>query len=163
MTSSSQADDRLRASVGASTRDTLRAGSSAGPLEACDCVLYPRTEEEVVAALRFAEAHRVAIVPYGGGTAVNGGLEPSAEDMRAAALSGRIALHLGLLNRVLSVNVVDLTVVAQPGVLGPELEEALRPHGLTARFFPQSFQKSSIGGWVATRAGGKCKPHFDRS
>lgn len=151
---STSAEDRLRASVGASTRDTLRAGVGAGTLLACDCVVYPQNEAEVTAALRFASTHHLAIVPYGGGTAVSGGLEPSAEDVSAAALNGRVALHLGRMNRVIHVNDVDLTVTVQPGVLGPELEDALRPRGLSARFFPQSFAKSSVGGWVATRAGG---------
>jgi alkyldihydroxyacetonephosphate synthase len=151
----STADDvRLRASVGASLRDTVRAGISAGHLEATDAVIFPCSEAQVLAALRFASDHRVAVVPYGGGTCVSGGLEPSEAEMRSAGLDGRIALHLGRMADVIAINLVDLTCTVQPGCLGPALEKALRPHGLTARFFPQSFAESTVGGWVATRAGG---------
>lgn len=156
--------ERLRASVGASLRDTVRAGASAGPLQAADAVVYPSSEAEVLAALRFASEHKVAVVPYGGGTCVSGGLEPSASELQAAGLVGRIALHLGRMSDVVAISEVDLTCTVQPGCLGPALEKALKPHGLTARFFPQSFAESSVGGWAATRAGGHFATgptHFD--
>mmetsp|Transcript_61377 Transcript_61377/g.168508 ORF Transcript_61377/g.168508 Transcript_61377/m.168508 type:complete len:703 (-) Transcript_61377:41-2149(-) len=145
--------ERMRASVGASLRDGLRVGANAGSFEATDAVVYPRSEAEVLAALKWGSDARVCVVPYGGGTAVSGGLEPSEDDV-AGLSGGRIAMHMGYMSKVLEVNEQDLTVTVQPGCLGPLLEEELRPYGLTARFFPQSFTESTVGGWVATRAAG---------
>ena len=72
--------ERMRASVGASLRDGLRVGANAGAFEATDAVVYPRNEAEVLAALKWGSDQRVCVVPYGGGTAVSGGLEPSEDD-----------------------------------------------------------------------------------
>ena len=94
---------------------------------------------------------------------MTGGLEPSAGDVRHLP-GGRAALNLERMDRVLAVNAVDLTATCEPGVVGPALEAALKPHGLTARFFPQSFQHSTVGGWAATRAAGHFATgptHFD--
>jgi alkyldihydroxyacetonephosphate synthase len=89
----------------------------------------------------------VAVVPFGGGTSVVGGVEPRFD-------APAISLDLTRLDRVLEVDPVSRPARVQAGVLGPGLENQLRPHGLTLRHFPQSFEFSTLGGWLATRAGG---------
>jgi alkyldihydroxyacetonephosphate synthase len=92
----------------------------------------------------------VAASPYGGGSSVVGGVEPPHDgDYR-----GAVSIDLGKLDRVLEVDRASRAARIQGGVLGPALEDQLRPHGLTLRHFPQSFEFSSLGGWIATRSGG---------
>ena len=98
--------------------------------------------------LSWAEAEGAAVVPFGGGTSVVGGVE--------ARLGERpvVSLDLRRLDRVLEVDAESLAARIQAGATGPGLEEQLREHGLTLRHFPQSFEYSTLGGWIATRAGG---------
>ena len=91
-----------------------------------------------------------AAIPYGGGTSVVGGVEPRVGD----GYAGAVTIDLGALDRVLEVDPVSRAARIQAGVLGPALEEQLAEHGLTLRHFPQSFEYSTLGGWIATRAGG---------
>ena len=91
-----------------------------------------------------------AAIPYGGGTSVVGGVEPRVGD----AYAGAVTIDLGALDRVLEVDPVSRAARIQAGVLGPALNEQLAEHGLTLRHFPQSFEYSTLGGWIATRAGG---------
>ncbi len=89
------------------------------------------------------------MIPFGGGTSVVGGVEPRLEGDRPA-----VTLDLRRLDRVLEVDPASLAARIQAGAVGPMLEEGLREHGLTLRHFPQSFEYSTLGGWIATRAGG---------
>jgi alkyldihydroxyacetonephosphate synthase len=115
-----------------------------------DFVAYPRDEAEVAALLDWATAARVVAIPYGGGSSVVGGVEaPRGGDYR-----GAISIDLGRLDRVLEIDRSSRAARIQAGVLGPALEDQLRPHGYTLRHFPQSFEVSSLGGWIATRSGG---------
>lgn len=123
----------------------LRRGDVANPT---DAVVWPETEEQVAAVLDAAAERGIAVVPFGGGTSVVGGLE-------AAPDRPSVTLHLGRLSRVVAVDPVASTAVVQAGILGPALEQQLNPHGLTLGHFPQSFQYSSLGGWIATRSGGQ--------
>ena len=91
-----------------------------------------------------------AAIPYGGGTSVVGGIEPRLGDR----YSGAVTIDLGALDRVLEVDRVSRAARIQAGVLGPALNSQLAEHGLTLRHFPQSFEYSTLGGWIATRAGG---------
>ncbi|HEX4717346.1 MAG TPA: FAD-binding oxidoreductase [Thermoleophilaceae bacterium] len=112
-----------------------------------DWVAHPRDEADVEAILEWAADARVAVIPYGGGTSVVGGVE--------ARFDGpAVSLDIRALNRVLEVDRVSSAARIQAGVLGPALEDQLREHDLTLRHFPQSFEFSSLGGWIATRAGG---------
>ena len=86
-------------------------------------------------------------MPYGGGSSVVGGVEPRFD-------GPALTLDLGRLDRVVEVDATSRAARVQGGVLGPHLEDQLRPHGLTLRHFPQSFEFSTLGGWLATRAGG---------
>jgi alkyldihydroxyacetonephosphate synthase len=89
----------------------------------------------------------VAAIPFGGGTSVVGGVEP--RDLYAA-----VSIDMRSLDQVLEVDPVSRAALIQAGATGPRLEEQLREHGLTLRHFPQSFEYSTLGGWIATRAGG---------
>lgn len=115
-----------------------------------DFVAYPREESDVERVLEWCAAERVAVVPYGGGTSVVGGVEPRV----GSAYAGVISLDLSLLDRVLEVDEVSRAARIQAGALGPGLEAQLAEHGLTLRHFPQSFELSTLGGWIATRAAG---------
>ena len=141
-------DPAARAShtYGKAYRDVVRA--LAGDLRgAPDAVGCPRTEAEVVQLLDWAGSAGIAVVPYGGGSSVVGGVEFRGE-------GPWLSLDLTALDRVLEVDPVSRAARIQGGALGPVLEGQLRPHGLTLRHFPQSFEFSTLGGWLATRAGG---------
>ncbi|HEY8143351.1 MAG TPA: FAD-binding oxidoreductase, partial [Kofleriaceae bacterium] len=140
---------RLRHTYGKAYPDLAR--GFAGRFEpAPDLVAFPRDEEAIWAVLDFCAARRLAVIPFGGGTSVVGGVEPTVGERHAGALS----LDLGRLNRVVEVDPVSRAARIQAGVLGPDLEAQLTEHGLTLRHFPQSFEFSTLGGWLATRAGG---------
>ncbi|HKO37150.1 MAG TPA: FAD-binding oxidoreductase [Solirubrobacterales bacterium] len=113
-----------------------------------DLVAFPRDESEIEAVLSWAEAEGAAVIPFGGGTSVVGGVEPRVGERLV------VSLDLRRLDRVLEVDPVSLAARIQAGATGPGLEEQLREQGLTLRHFPQSFEYSTLGGWIATRAGG---------
>nr|MBA3328477.1 FAD-binding oxidoreductase [Solirubrobacterales bacterium] len=115
-----------------------------------DVVARPRDERDVEAVLTWAAGAGVAVVPYGGGTSVAGGVQCEIP----ARLNGAVSLDLGALDRVLEVDAVSRAARIQAGAAGPVLEEQLAAQGLTMRFYPQSFEFSTLGGWIATRAGG---------
>ena len=115
-----------------------------------DVVAHPRSEDEVEAILDWALSAGAAVIPFGGGTSVVGGVEAAG----CESYSGVVTIDLKALDRVLEVDPVSLSARIQAGATGPGLEEQLGEHGLTLRHFPQSFQFSTLGGWVATRAGG---------
>ncbi|MGH2922836.1 MAG: FAD-binding oxidoreductase, partial [Solirubrobacterales bacterium] len=91
-----------------------------------------------------------AAIPFGGGTSVVGGVEARVGD----GYDGVVSIDLSRMNRVLDVDATSRAALIQAGATGPALEQQLREHGLTLRHFPQSFEYSTLGGWIATRAGG---------
>jgi alkyldihydroxyacetonephosphate synthase len=115
-----------------------------------DVVIAPRTERELELALEWCSNGRVAAIPYGGGTSVVGGVTPAVGD----GYNGAASIDLRALDGVLEVDEVSRAACIQAGALGPGLEAQLARHGLTLRHFPQSFEYSTLGGWIATRAGG---------
>ncbi len=142
-------ESRIRHTYGRAYPDIVR-GFRGDFAPAPDLVGRPRNESEVVAALDWASDAKVAVIPYGGGTSVVGGVEPRVSRDFAATLS----LDLRGLDRVLEVEPASLTARIQAGALGPALERDLARQDLTLRHFPQSFEFSTLGGWIATRAGG---------
>lgn len=114
-----------------------------------DVVAMPRDEADVVAVLDWASAVDAVVIPYGGGSSVVGGVESPDHDERPV-----ISCDLGRLDRVLEVDRVSRAALIEGGIFGPALEGQLRPLGLTLRHYPQSFEVSSLGGWIATRSGG---------
>jgi alkyldihydroxyacetonephosphate synthase len=146
---SSSAYDRASHSYGRGYRDVVRAFRRHYP-NPFDVVAFPRDEQEVVRVLEWCDRERIAATPYGGGSSVVGGVEPpSGGDWR-----GAVSIDLGRLDRVLEVDGVSRAARIQAGVYGPALEDQLRPQGYTLRHFPQSFEFSTLGGWIATRSGG---------
>ena len=138
--------DRAGHAHGKAYRDVVR--NLAGDVRhAPDLVLRPRTEAQLGDCLDWAAGAGVAVVPYGGGTSVVGGVEPRFE-------GPSVSVDLGALDQVLEIDRTSRAARIQAGVLGPHLEDQLRPYGLTLRHFPQSFEFSTLGGWLATRAGG---------
>jgi alkyldihydroxyacetonephosphate synthase len=141
--------DRASHTYGKSFRDTVR--GARGEFEpAPDQVAFPRSEADVVALLDWCTEARLAAIPYGGGSSVVGGVEaPGGDDYR-----GAVSIDLAGLGAVLEIDRSSRAARIQAGIYGPALEDALRPHGLTLRHFPQSFEFSTLGGWIATRSGG---------
>ena len=115
-----------------------------------DHVVHPESEAEIAAVLDWAADANVAVIPFGGGSSVCGGVDTVAPDR----FSGVVSLDLARLDQVLEVDKTSRAARIQGGIFGPALEAALRPEGLTLRHFPQSFEFSTLGGWVATRSGG---------
>jgi len=146
---SDSAEDRLIHSYGKSYPDSVRAFARHFP-EPPDLVVRPRDENEVIAVLDFANDIKAAVIPFGGGSSVVGGVETAVR----GNYRGVISLNLQRLNRVLEVDEQSRAARIQAGALGPHLETQLKPKGLTLRHFPQSFQYSTLGGWIATRSGG---------
>ncbi|MBL7497669.1 FAD-binding oxidoreductase [Frankia sp. CNm7] len=147
---------RVRHSRGRSTLDllALRAGdASAAP----DAVLTPASHDEVAAVLAACAEHRVAVVPFGGGTSVVGGLAP-----RRAGFAAVVALDLRRMDRLLDVDPVSLTATLQPGLRGPDAEALLAEHGLTLGHIPQSWEYATIGGFAATRSAGQASSGYGR-
>jgi alkyldihydroxyacetonephosphate synthase len=141
--------ERASHTYGKSFRDVVRAlrrDFAAAP----DVVAFPRNEDDVAALLGWCADVRAMAIPYGGGSSVVGGVEAPPD----AAFAGAVSIDLSRLDRVLEVDRTSRAARIQAGVLGPALEEQLRPHGVTLRHFPQSFEFSSLGGWIATRSGG---------
>ena len=134
---------------GKSYRDVVRGfrGELAHPP---DVVALPETEADVVDLLDWCAGSGVAAIPYGGGSSVVGGVEADVGDGYAGALS----IDLTRLDRVLEIDRVSRAARIQAGALGPVLEDQLRPEGYTLRHYPQSFEFSTLGGWLATRSGG---------
>lgn len=151
-------DDELRRgrTRGKSTPDLLRA--RAGDLaDAPDVVVRPGSHDEVAAVLAYAVEHHLAVVPFGGGTAVTGGLVAARE-----GFAGVVSLDLARMRRLLAVDTVSMTATLEPGLRGPEAEALLAEHGLTLGHFPQSFEFASIGGFAATRSSGQSSAGFGR-
>ncbi len=115
-----------------------------------DFVACPRDKADLERLLEWCSGEGVAAIAYGGGTSVVGGVSP----VLAPAYNGAITIDLGALDRVLEVNPVSRSACIQGGATGPALEAQLSEHGLTLRHFPQSFEYSTLGGWIATRAAG---------
>jgi alkyldihydroxyacetonephosphate synthase len=146
---SNEPHTRASHALGKSYADVVR-GFRGRFQDAPDFVARPRDEAEIERLLEWCSAERVAAIPYGGGTSVVGGIEP----LVGPSYNGAIAIDLGALRRVLEVDQVSRAALIQGGATGPDLEAQLAEHGLTLRHFPQSFELSTLGGWIATRAAG---------
>ncbi len=145
----SSKSERMAHTYGKSFGDLVRAfhGDFKSPP---DWVFFPETEEQVASLMLYCEREDVALVPYGGGTSVVGGVETPLEK----GFRGVVTVSLRKLDRVLEISRLSRSARIQAGATGPRLEEALAGEGLTLRHFPQSFEFSTLGGWIATRAGG---------
>jgi alkyldihydroxyacetonephosphate synthase len=145
-------DDRHERAVhalGKAYRDIVRGHRGEFPCPP-DLVAFPADEAEVTEVFERAAEWGAAVIPFGGGTSVVGGIEPRLEDAERPSIS----LDLGRLDSVFEVDRESLAARMGAGMRGPALENRLRAEGLTLRHYPQSFEYATLGGWIATRAGG---------
>jgi len=115
-----------------------------------DAVVYPEGEDDLLRLLEAAERRSIALIPYGGGTSVVGGVEPEVPP----GWNGVVSVDLSRMNRIRFLDPVGCRVRVEAGIRGPDLEDALRREGMAFRLYPQSFQMSTLGGWIAARAAG---------
>jgi alkyldihydroxyacetonephosphate synthase len=138
--------ERVAHSYGKAYRDVVRAFRGKFDIPP-DVVAHPSDEADLERVLAWCEEAGAAAIPFGGGTSVVGGVEPPGD--RPA-----VSIDLKAMDRVVEVDRESRAALIQAGATGPGLEEQLREHELTLRHFPQSFEYSTLGGWIATRAGG---------
>jgi alkyldihydroxyacetonephosphate synthase len=148
--------DRLLHAGGKSTLDLLRRNNSAVQ-EAPDAVLLPGTDDEVAAILRYCSQHGIAVVPFGGGTSVVGGLDPIRGEFDAV-----VSLDLRRFDQLLAFDEVSGEAEFGAGVTGPQAEQLLGEHGFSLGHFPQSFEFASLGGYAATRSSGQDSAGYGR-
>jgi len=147
---------RLLRAGGKSTLDLLRRKDS-GIQDAPDAVLLPADEEEVAKVLRHCAAAGIAVVPFGGGTSVVGGLDPVRGDFAAV-----VSLDLRRLDQLHALDEVSGEAELGAGLTGPEAEKLLGAQGFSIGHFPQSFQFATIGGYAATRSSGQNSAGYGR-
>ncbi|MCH9799969.1 MAG: FAD-binding oxidoreductase [Actinomycetia bacterium] len=154
---STSAGDRLMHVSGCSLVDylQLRNGEAAVP----DAVVRPESHDSVHELLGFCSNNAIPVVPFGGGTSVVGGLNP---DRHGREETPWISISLERMNRLLDIDEISQTATVQPGITGPELEAVLARRGLTLGHIPQSWERASIGGYVATRSAGQTSTGFGR-
>jgi alkyldihydroxyacetonephosphate synthase len=141
-------DDRIVHTYGKSVRDLLRLRAGDIP-RVPDVVVYPGSEEEVQLVVDRAVAANAVLIPFGGGSNISGSLQAPPDETRPV-----ISVDMGRMNHVLAIDEESGLARIQAGVLGPDLEEQLKPRGWTLGHFPDSFTHSTLGGWVATRSSG---------
>ncbi len=134
----------------------LRAGNLAN---APDVVVYPRSADEVVALVKLAAAHDLALVPFGGGSSVVGGVT-GREDNEARVC---VTVDTTLMASLLSVDETAMTATAEAGIYGPALDTALAAHGFRLGHYPQSFEYSTLGGWIAARGAGQNSNRYGKA
>ena len=139
---------RLTHSAGMGYKDLLRLRTGALP-DYVDAVVRPSTEAEVQSVIGLCETASVQVIPYGGGSSVVGSFDVVRKEGQ-----GVISLDMGLMNKMISLDVGSLVATFQAGISGPDLESQLGAKGLTLGHFPQSFEYSTLGGWIATRGAG---------
>lgn len=152
---STDAEDRVRHARGQSLPDWLamRSGEfGAFP----DGVAHPNSGEQVRELLAWCAREGVAAIPYGGGTSVVGHLTP------VAAACPVLTIDLGSMDRLLALDRESQIATFEPGASGPRVEAQLRAEGYTLGHFPQSFELSTVGGWVATRSSGQQSLRYGR-
>jgi alkyldihydroxyacetonephosphate synthase len=149
--------ERAFHALGDSYHDLLRL--RAGDLStAPDAVLYPRGGDEVLRVLAYASEQNIAVIPFGGGSSVVGAVSGGAGPFKAS-----IALDLSGMDRVLGIDKDAGYATAEAGIYGPALEKALGTEGLTLGHFPQSFEFSTLGGWIAHRGAGQSSHGYGRA
>ena len=140
--------ERLIHSYGKSFRDLWRIRHGIVN-NSSDCVIYPESEQEVSLIVKFASEFNVVLIPFGSGSNIAGCLDANDSSNRMI-----ISLDMKLMDKVLSVDKKSNTARIQPGAVGPDMEKQLNTFGFTLGHFPDSFEYSTLGGWVATRSAG---------
>lgn len=148
--------DRLAHAGGKSTIDLLRRKDS-GVQDAPDAVVLPGSDDDVAAILGYCSQQRIAVVPFGGGTSVVGGLDPVRGEFDAV-----VSLDLRRFDSLLALDVVSGEAELGAGVTGPEAERLLGQHGFSLGHFPQSFEYATVGGFASTRSSGQDSAGYGR-
>jgi len=143
-------ETRLSHTYGKSYHDLIRIRRRIFP-QAPDAVLFPGNEKELEKIVAWAAENEIALVPWGGGTSVVGGVEATVSENQ----KGLVALDLKRMNRVIKIDRESMLADCEAGIRGPKLEQELQKSGLTLSHYPESFEYSSLGGWVATRSAGQ--------
>ena len=151
------ATTRILHAGGKSTPDLIRRRSG-DALDAPDAVVFPGTAEEVRAVLALCVQRKLAVVTFGGGTSVVGGVEPL-----RGRFAGVITVDMARMDKLLHVDSLARTATFEAGIRGPAIEAALAPYGMTLGHFPQSHQEATLGGYVATRSAGQASTGYGRS
>ncbi|MGZ4592292.1 MAG: FAD-binding oxidoreductase [Actinomycetes bacterium] len=149
-------ETRVRHTRGKSTTDLLKMRVGDGS-DAPDAVVLPAGHDEVAAVVEWCGDKRVALVPFGGGTSVVGGLAAA-----GAGFAGVVTLDLSRLTRLVSLDLVSGTATLEAGLTGPEAETLLAERGLTLGHYPQSFEYATVGGFAATRSSGQASSGYGR-
>jgi alkyldihydroxyacetonephosphate synthase len=149
-------ETRLHRTRGKSTPDLLKLRHGDGS-DSPDAVVRPGNHDEVAAVIAWCVRRHVALVPFGGGTSVVGGLAA-----RREGYAGVISLDLVRFDKLLEVDHESMTAVLEPGLRGPHAEALLAAEGLTLGHFPQSFEYASIGGFAVTRSSGQSSAGYGR-
>jgi alkyldihydroxyacetonephosphate synthase len=149
----SDAETRIRHTRGKSTPDLLRIRTG-DVADVPAAVVLPATHDDVLAVLRACREHDLALVPFGGGTSVVGGLSPRRSTF--------VALDLRRMDALLTVDPVSRTATLQPGLRAPQAEALLAEHGFTLGHFPQSYEWATLGGFAATRSSGQASAGYGR-
>lgn len=151
--------DRIMHAAGCSLIDYLQLRHQES-ISVPDAVLRPQDHDMVRELLSYCSNNNIAVVPFGGGTSVVGGLTPGRGSSPEMAW---IAIAMDQMNRVVEIDEISQTVQVEPGITGPQLEAILEPRGFTLGHVPQSWERASIGGYVATRSAGQASSGFGRS
>lgn len=149
------AEDRVRHARGQSLPDWI-AIRSGGILTFPDGVAYPSSDQDVAELIDYAKKHELVIIPYGGGTSVLGHINPPGGDLAC------LTLDLSRMNRQIGLDPHSLMATFEAGVCGTDLESRLQKQGFTLGHYPQSFEYSTLGGWIATRSCGQQSYHYGR-
>lgn len=149
-------ETRVHRTRGKSTPDLLKLRQGDGT-DSPDAVVRPADHDEVVAVIDWCVRRHVALVPFGGGTSVVGGLVAQRE-----GFAGVISLDLIRFDKLIEVDHVSMTAVLEPGLRGPAAEALLAAEGVTLGHFPQSFEYASIGGFAVTRSSGQSSAGYGR-
>lgn len=147
-------ESRLSHCYGKSFRDLLRIYQN-NITSAPDIILYPNTHDDVATIMRIATKYPVTVIPFGGGTNIVGGVEVLPNQSKMV-----ITVNMQRMNQVISIDKDSMLAVIQAGVLGKHLEEQLNKAGYTFGHFPDSFEYSSLGGWVVTRSAGMQSDYY---
>jgi alkyldihydroxyacetonephosphate synthase len=121
-----------------------------------DGIAYPNSEEDIREIFRFANETEVTLIPYGGGTSVVGHINPIHDDRPI------LTVDLSRMNQLLNLDETSQLASFHAGIAGPEIEATLKKHGYTLGHFPQSFELSTLGGWIATRSSGQQSYYYGR-
>ncbi len=151
--------DRLKYSAGKTVEEAMQMRQGK-PGRVSDLVVHPRNKEDVKEIVKFCNRERIPVYVYGGGSSVNFGLLPA---------KGGVTLVMNThMNKIVRLNELNQTVTVQAGIMGPALEDALNravetlgaKRNYTCGHFPQSFEYSSAGGWVATLGSGQSSTYY---